>query len=435
MSLKQMSMRNKILWAVGVLAIAAVVAVTDTDEGEAPAPEPNLPAPAANGPAPGPYAPPRAPAEPAQASGGQTQAGVGPAPSARAPMRPAVAPAAAVSRSARDVTVYDRGLGMPSSTMRIPAGWDFQHDVAFDPSAGGFTSFKMVAVGPRNQYIRSYLGHFPYGSVNGAPFERALQQAVDHVLGVERLQNLRLGRLEPYPQAMNDPEMAAMSQRLASRGQKLELLEAGFTGERGGRRYQGSILFTHMFSPGAGFGQVSPGRMVFALAEDFPEADRVADAIDASRVRNPEYGRAMAGIIERLRQQSDAYSRQMMDQSAQAHQRRMADQKAAFASHQRNMAGLNQIQDVAHESYMKTLRSRGSFASVGSDYGGQQAVVDQIHGRSSFADPWTNSQIALDGQYKYNFTNGLGDYYRTNDPGFDPASLQGDWRAIQPLGP
>ena len=425
MSLKQMSMRNKILWAVGVLAIAAVVASTDIDETEGPAPSASVPVQeesAASGAASG----------PAQAGGGsgrtpaaQAEGGAG------TPMRPA----AAALTSAREVTVYDRGLGMPTSTMRIPAGGDFQHDVAFDPSAGRFTSFKMVTVGPRNQYIRSYLGNFPYGSVNGVPFEQALQQAVDHVLGVERLRNLQLGRLEPYAQAMDDSELAAMSQRLASRGQRLEMFEAGFSGQRGGRRYQGSILFTHIVSPNAGFGQITPGRMVFALAEDFPEADRVADEIDASRVRNPEYGRAMAGISERLRQQSDATSRQMMDQSAQAHQRRMADQKAAFSSHQRNMAGLNQIQDAAHESYMTTLRSRGSFASVDSDYGGQQAVVDQIHGRSSFADPWTNSRIALDGQYKYNFTNGLGDYYRTDDPGFDPASLQGNWRAIRPLGP
>ncbi|MEZ5653535.1 MAG: hypothetical protein R3E87_23620 [Burkholderiaceae bacterium] len=333
------------------------------------------------------------------------------------------------------MTIYDHGLRMPTSTVRIPARWDFQSEVAFDPRSGRFARFKMVAVGPRNQYIRSYLGNFLYGSINGAPFEWAMQQAVEHVLAIERLQNLRIGRLEPNQRAMADPEMAAMAQRLASRGQRLEMYDAGFTGERDGRRYQGSIVFSNMVNPNAGFGLLTPARMVFALAEDFAEASWVADQIDASRVRNPEYGRTMAAISERLRQQSDAYARQMMDQSAQAHQRRMADQQAAFASHQRNMAGLNQIQDAAHEGYMKTLRSRGSFSSVGSDYDSHKALIDQIHERSSFNDPWTNSEIALDGQYKYNFTNGLGDYYRTNDPSFNPGSLQGDWRAINPLGP
>lgn len=66
---------------------------------------------------------------------------------------------------------------------------------------------------------------------------------------------------------------------------------------------------------------------------------------------------------------------------------RLEAYKAAFASHQRNMAGLNQLQD------------------------------------------------ALDGQYEHNFTNGLGGYYRTDDVSFDPASLQGNWRRIEPFGP
>ena len=112
----------------------------------------------------------------------------------------------------------------------------------------------------------------------------------------------------------------------------------------------------------------------------------------------------------------------------------MADQQSAFASHQRNVAGLNQIQEAAHESTMKALRERGRFSSVGSDHGGHQAVIDQIHERSAFSDPWTNTEIDLDGQYKYNFTNGLVDYYRTDDAGFDPASLRGDLRPIDPLG-
>lgn len=124
-----------------------------------------------------------------------------------------------------------------------------------------------------------------------------------------------------------------------------------------------------------------------------------------------------------------------MDQSAVAHQKRMADRQAAFNSHQKNVAGLNQLQDVAHESYMKTLRSSGSFSSVGSDYSSHDAFIDQTHERTTFRDPWAESEINLDGQYQYNYTNGLGDYYRTNDPGFEPASLQGDWQSIDPLNP
>lgn len=397
MFLKRMSTRNKVLWLVGVMAIAVAVGLGDFGETEQPTMAAAGTAHAANG-------------------GGAPQ---GPAP----------------TRSAREVTVVDQGLGIAISTMRVPAGWDLQHDIAYDAQAGRHERFKLVLVGPRNQYARSYLGNFPYGSFNNLPFQRAVQQAVDHVLGSERLQRLELGALEPYPEALEHPAAAAMAQRMASRGQRLEAYKAEFNGERDGRRYRGQIHFMNFFSPSGGFGTLAPGSMLFALAEDYEETVRVAEEVRRTLVPNPEHDRVMTSINERLRQQSEAYARRMMDRSAVAHERRMADQKAAFASHQRNMAGLNQLQDAAHESYMKTLRSRGSFSSVGGDYGGQQAVVDQIHERSSFADPWTNSEVALDGQYKHNFTNGLGDYYRTDDPSFDPASLQGDWRRIDPLGP
>lgn len=412
MSLKKLSMRSKLIWFAAVAAVAVALALSDAGDADPPGDG----GPATSGvTTPGDVA---------------TTGGVGTARAADAPR--ILAP----TRSEREVTIVDQGLGMPISTVRVPKGWDLQHDIAVDPNTGRHARFKLVIVGPRNQYIRSYLGNFPYGNFNGVPFERAVRQAVEHVLGVEKLERLQVGSLAPNPRMVTeDPAVAAMAQRLASRGQRLEMYTAGFTGERGGRSYQGEIIFTNMVNPAGGFGVLAPGAATFGLTEDFAEMQRVAEAIRRSTVRNPEHDRAMTSINERLRQQSDTYSRQMMDQSVIAHQRRMADQKAAFASHQRNMAGLNQLQDVAHESYMKTLRSRGSFASVGSDYGGQQAVVDQIHGRSSFTDPWTNSQVALDGQYKYNFTNGLGDYYRTNDASFEPASLQGDWRKIDPLGP
>jgi hypothetical protein len=54
---------------------------------------------------------------------------------------------------------------------------------------------------------------------------------------------------------------------------------------------------------------------------------------------------------------------------------------------------------------------------------------------TSFTDPWAGSEISLDGQYEYNYTDEPGDYYRKNDSAFEPASLQGDWQAIDPLKP
>jgi hypothetical protein len=198
-----------------------------------------------------------------------------------------------------------------------------------------------------------------------------------------------------------------------------------------------------MVSQGGGFGatgSLQPFRLMFAAQEHFDDMLSVAKKMDDSMKENPEYSKTVREIGQRYRQQMAAQHQAQMQQfNAQTqqmqadHQQRMADQKASFASHQKNMAGLNQIQDVAHENYMKTLKSNGSFSTIGSDYGSHNAFVDQIYERQSFNDPWTNNKVALDGQYDYNYTNGLGDYYRTNDPNFKPSSLQGEWNKIDPL--
>jgi hypothetical protein len=276
---------------------------------------------------------------------------------------------------------------------------------------------------------------FPYGNINNVPYDHATRQAIDHVLEVERLENVEFGPSTPNNLLMRDSRFQEMAQRLASRGAGIEAYEAEFTGQRNGRQYKGKITFTNMVNRNAGFGIVQPASMLFALAEDYPELLQIAEESSKTLEPNPQYSEAMAQISHRVQQRSDAYSRQQMDQSAIAHQKRMADRQAAFHSHQKSMAGLNQLQDVAHESYLKTLQNSGSFSSVGSDYSSHDAFIDQTHERTSFKDPWAGSEISLDGQYDYNYTNGLGDYYRTDDSSFEPASLQGDWQAIDPSQP
>jgi hypothetical protein len=335
----------------------------------------------------------------------------------------------------REVQIVDQGLNMVVSTVRVPAKWSVQQDIAYDPNTGMPARFKLVTVGPRNQYARAYAGVFPYGNVNNIPFDQATRQAIDHVLEVEQLENLQFGPSSPSNVMMRDSRFQEMAQRLAGRGQRIEAYESEFTGQRNGRQYKGRITFTNIVKQNAGFGVLQPSSMLFALAEDYPSLRQIADEISENLVPNPQYSQAMAQISHQVQQRSDAYSRQLMNQSAVAHQKRMADRQAAFASHQKSMAGLNQLQDVAHESYMTTLRSNGSFSSVGGDYSSHDAFIDQTHERTSFTDPWAGSEISLDGQYDYNYTNGLGDYYRTNDPAFEPASLQGDWQAIDPLKP
>lgn len=333
----------------------------------------------------------------------------------------------------RKVEIYDQGLKMWMSTVVLPPKWALEQDIAYDPNTGRPNRYKFVYIGPKNQYIRNYSGQFLYGNINNVAYQDAINKSIDHVLGVEQLENIQYTAFKPNKRMMEDSRFVSMAERLRSQGGILEAFETDFSGQRGGKEYKGKILLVNTYNSGGGFGIVGLASMLFSPAEFYQETLEIEEKISESSVLNPEHDRAMAEINARVIQQIKDQSQQWMNQSAKAHQRRMADQKAAFASHQKNMAGLNQIQDVAHESYLNKLRGTGTFSTVGSDYTTQDNIVDQIHERQSFQDPWTEKTISLDGQYEYNYTNGLGDYYRTNDASFDYNSLQGDWKPVKSL--
>lgn len=88
--------------------------------------------------------------------------------------------------------------------------------------------------------------------------------------------------------------------------------------------------------------------------------------------------------------------------------------------------------DARHAAWMNS----GSRAPTSSgDYDSQDTFIDQTHERTTFNDPYSGQEIHKDGQRDRSFTNGLGDYYGTDDPGFNQHSLSGDWQGIEPSRP
>lgn len=334
-----------------------------------------------------------------------------------------------VQQEQQEVVLFDQGLDVAISTVRLPHKWTLQQDISSNPSTGLPIRFECIFIGPKNQYIRNYAAFFPYGSTYNISFAQAQKEAIEHVISPEQLETLNFGDLASITDRLTKPEDQQNLQRAREQGLELEIFEVSFSGNKNGKEYKGMIQLMSMYNPSGGFGSLVPSYMIFSPAEFFQDALEAGTSIVQSRKSNPEYEQTMAQIRYRMQQNHQ----QQMDQLSVAHQRRMADQKAAFASHQKNMAGLNQLQDVAHENYMKTLRSNGSFSSLGSDFGSHDKVIDQIHERQSFQDPWTGTTVSLDGQYEHNYTNGLGDYYRTNDASFDYNSLNGDWKPIEDL--
>jgi len=118
----------------------------------------------------------------------------------------------------------------------------------------------------------------------------------------------------------------------------------------------------------------------------------------------------------------------------QAYQARQQGNQTAFDAHQRNMAQRSAMMDQNHAGFMDNLRNTPS-RPADSDYDGHDAFIDGIHDSTSFQDPYSGQQITQDGDYDYWYQDNLGNYYGTDDPGFDPHSLQGNWQRIEPLSP
>jgi len=119
----------------------------------------------------------------------------------------------------------------------------------------------------------------------------------------------------------------------------------------------------------------------------------------------------------------------------QAYQARRQGDQAAFEAHQRDMAQRSAMMDQNHADFMGELRSTPNRPAGGGHYDSHDAFIDGIHDSTSFEDPYSGRQITRDGVYDYWYQDNLGNYYGTDDPSFDPNSLQGDWQRIEPLTP
>lgn len=177
------------------------------------------------------------------------------------------------------------------------------------------------------------------------------------------------------------------------------------------------------------------GTAVASPPESFDNAVRMSLQVAHTYRANPQFEQRIMQVSAAAMQRSNAQHEQMMAQSRAQHQQRMADNQARFNSHQQMMKGIYDANDQQHARFMDNFSNSGTSAWSGSDYTGHDAYIDGIHERSSFQDPYSGQQVSQDGQYDNWYNNGLGDYYGTDDPSFDPNSMDGNWQRIEPLEP
>ncbi len=334
-----------------------------------------------------------------------------------------------------EVSLYDRGLQMDQGSYDIPRGWRLRQNIATDPGTGQQSVYQVEIRSDGDEWIRA-LGMASYANFLGQQFQPTWQNLVLSVLHND-FQRVSLGQPGSSESLMELAQVQQAARRAAQQGNRFQAVEVPLTAMRNGKRFNGLVQFAHITPENAPFqqGVILGGTITIAPEGRLEHALEAKRRIDLSFTPNPAFQQRIAQITQRARARNDAYYRQQMATSRAAHEARMRNQQALFDRSQRNIADMNRIRDQQHAQFMGNLRGTGSTGQTGTGYDGQAAVVDQIYGRSSFNDPDTGQVRSMDGQYKYNYTDGLGHYHRTDDPNFDPASLPGDWRQTDPLSP
>ena len=331
------------------------------------------------------------------------------------------------------VAIRDYGLRMIRGTQIVPHGWTLTQDIATDPNTARAVRYRLDLRGPDGALIRG-LGVGTYTQMIGTDLEQTWRGMVMQGLQQE-VQDLALGSLQRSAtlERLNGFQRAVQMGR--QRGLEVRGLEAPLRGTAHGRPVEGMVYvlnFAGAQTPGVGSVQVTalispPGR----LAETLRLNEQIADSYRP----DPQYEQRMHQINQMVQQRQQAQHQQRMAHSQALHQQRMADNQARFQAHQQMMQERYDASDRQHQQWMDDFRSSGSSAYAGSDYTGHEAFIDGIHERSTFEDPYSGQQVQHEGQYDHWYTNGLGDYYGTDDPAFNSNSLNGDWQPIEPRRP
>lgn len=315
------------------------------------------------------------------------------------------------------VDAVDQSFNLPIYKEKIPSGWEQQNKIVTNMQDGGYQFFLRDVYGPNDELVRD-LGNASYFGNYGISLDGIIQKIVG-----ETVQQPQLGQARPSPFLESLPEVQTKHQMFGSQGMQLQTFEIPFKGQHEGKSIEGVLYVMNLpypQMPSSGYVEIE---MIAAPTEVFASALETGNKIMKSRQFYAEYD-----------QKKSQHTQMAMQRSNQSHQQRMAQRQASFNAHQQRMQSMSAASDARHQAFMNDLRSTPTTTGT-SGYSSHNAFIDQIHEQTTFQDPYSGHQIQQSGQYDYWYTDGLGNYHGTNDPSFNPHSLQGNWQSIQPMNP
>ncbi len=316
------------------------------------------------------------------------------------------------------VVIVDHGLQMQMASIEVPPGWNLLQDISLNLYTGQYDRFRSDLIGPNGQFIRT-LNIAQYSQWEGTNFEQTWRSMVMNGLS-GAIDNIRLSNLQPSPTMENDQQYREGVQKLRQQGMQVQALEVPFSGQRNAGTYRGVAYIAHATIPQSpGNMGVLIGKIVGSPEHLFEETLMIDKKVSASHQQNPQYDMRVAQIHQQVAQRRQ----QEMAEMNRSHQQRMQDMRQGFDAQNRQWS----------ENFFGSWNTGSS--TTGSGYSSNDQFLDAITGYSTFDDPQTGYQRRIEGHYQYNFTDGMGNYYGTNDPNFDYGVLGNSWRPIDPLRP
>ncbi len=334
------------------------------------------------------------------------------------------------------VQLWDRTLGMQLGTMMIPKGWIFEQDIALNIQTGLYERYHADLLGPAGQLIRAVNSAF-YSSQIGIGFDETWRQVVEDAIRFE-LDEVMIGNLQPSRLLSGDVQFRKTASIMRAQGIEMEALEVPFSGWFEDQRYRGVAYIGHANNPWLDETGVITVKLVTSPVPLFDETVKLDAMLSGTYQRNSLYEYRVSQI------QMQAINRNQIGQYR--HSQNYSNDDCfynyyypfnAYDVYGSSPAYIS-FEDQNRQWYENFFGSwdSGTHHSTDGGYSSNDYFLDTITGYSTFDDPYTGYPTRVEGHYRYNYTDGYGNYYGTDDLWFDPnKELNGYWYPVDPLSP
>ncbi len=311
------------------------------------------------------------------------------------------------TESDNTVTIYDRGVNMKMSSYRIPKGWKIDHHIvtAVNNPNKFFTDYKFDFLSSRGELARNF-APIRFSPAFGQPLNRFWPQTIRQLM-------------QPFGQfSTGQPTQANYGRYLYPEGvniQGLQMLESYVSGTRNGQPFEGVCI---AFLAYGSYSSQITGVVIVGPKGQFNNTFETVRQMFQSQQKNHQYTQRINQINQR---------------KMQMNQQVMKQRQMAFQSGQASYKALAKAYDSSNAAFNAYLRGSSSSGSSYGSYSSQDGFNDHLQGVTSFDDAYHGHRVKQNGEYDYWYTDGFGNYYGTNDAGFNPNSLQGSWKRAYPV--